>query len=93
MVFKCVLCEGEEWCYTTSLCSKCRVIKHTITLYGDRFFETVDRVFVRNPQGQLKKEQDALKEEEKCIKDKVIGDESHIVPTDKMKLRSETTKI
>ena len=93
MPFRCLLCENDvEWCVTHSLCSKCRVIKHTITLYGDRFFETIDRVFVRNQQGQIKKEQDILKEEvkETCEKIKDDSDESYEKPKTRNKTQSKS---
>jgi len=64
MPFNCVLCEkAEEWCVVNHFCVRCRRVKHLINIYGDEFYESMERVLVRNKQQQDNK----IKLEEKKI--------------------------
>lgn len=58
----CSLCE-KETCYISKHCDKCRQIKHLINLYGDRVYDVLNNVLVRNEQAQEKKEQIELNSE------------------------------
>jgi hypothetical protein len=77
MPFNCVLCEkAEEWCVVNSFCLKCRRVKHLINIYGDDFFESMEKVFVRSEKQQDNK----IKLEKKKLNgDKVYGDDSYII--------------
>ncbi len=56
MPFNCVLCEkAEEWCVVNNFCVKCRRVKHLINIYGDEFYDSMERVLVRNRQQQENK--------------------------------------
>ncbi len=66
MVFSCVFCE-EEWCYMTNLCESCRRLKHLKKIYGERFNSCLEKVLVRNEQGQENKETAILKEEKENV--------------------------
>lgn len=53
MVFNCVLCEkSDEYLITASFCIKCRRVKHLINIYGEEFYDTMERVLVRNKTQQ-----------------------------------------
>ena len=54
MVFSCVLCNGahDEYLFTSSLCSKCKKIKHYISIYDDRVYEVLDSVLSRTKDKQ-----------------------------------------
>ena len=44
-MFNCVLCESknsDEWLYTSKFCSKCKKIKHYLSIYSDRVYEILD---------------------------------------------------
>jgi len=69
-MFECKLCERET-CVTTHICEKCRRVKHLINLYGDRVFEVLEAVLVRNEQKQELKIQQEIKKEKEQIEDKI----------------------
>ena len=69
-MFECKLCERET-CVTTHVCEKCRRVKHLINLYGDRVFEVLEAVLVRNEQKQELKIQQEIKKEKEQIEDKI----------------------
>ena len=48
MVFKCVMCE-TEWCYVSSFCENCRIIKNIGNCYGYKEIkEVLEKVCIRN---------------------------------------------
>ena len=51
----CQLCNGEEYCYVSRFCSKCRRIKHLLSIYGDDVYLTLEEVLVRDPEQQKNK--------------------------------------
>ena len=53
-MFSCALCENET-VIVTSLCPKCRRIKHLINLYGDKVFDVLENVLVCSDSEKLKK--------------------------------------
>lgn len=60
----CVLCEKnsvEFW--FGNLCSKCRRIKHHISINGDRVYEILDNVLSRTEEKQILKEAEEIKKE------------------------------
>lgn len=61
-MFSCVLCE-KETVYISSLCEKCRRIKHLLNLYDDRVYEVLESVLVRNEDGQKNKINTELKKD------------------------------
>ena len=63
-MFTCTLCNKEP-CYIVNHCDKCKKIKHLLSLYGDRVYDVLDNVLVRNQQAQEKKEQVELNCEKK----------------------------
>lgn len=65
-MFSCTLC-NKETCYISNHCDKCRQIKHLINLYGDRVYDVLNNVLVRNEQAQEKKEQIELNSEKKKL--------------------------
>jgi hypothetical protein len=69
-MFECKLCE-KETCMTTHVCEKCRRIKHLINLYGDRVFEVLEAVLVRNEDKQELKIQQEIKKEKEQIDNKI----------------------
>ena len=56
---------------TTHVCEKCRRIKHLINLYGDRVFEVLEAVLVRNEDKQELKIQQEIKKEKEQIDNKI----------------------
>ena len=54
MVFSCVLCNGahDEYLFTSYLCSKCKKVKHYISIYDDRVYEVLDSVLSRTKDKQ-----------------------------------------
>lgn len=63
-MFSCVLCEkNEEYLFVSKFCNKCRKIKHLINLYGDRVYEVLDEVLVKNEKEQEEHIQEELKNE------------------------------
>ena len=63
MPFYCYLCELEYAGFFAHFCTKCRRLKHLISVYGDRVYEVVDEVLVRQPQQQNNKIKIELKKE------------------------------
>ena len=64
----CILCEGinqndDEYIIWSKFCVKCRLIKHLISVYQGRVYQTLETVLVRNPQAQIIKEDQIIKEE------------------------------
>lgn len=70
MVFECKLCE-KETCLTTSICEKCRRIKHLINLYGDRVYEVLEEVLIRTDKQQENKIGLEIKKEKEEIENKI----------------------
>lgn len=63
-MFSCVLCEkNEEYLFVSKFCGKCRKIKHLINLYGDRVYEVLDEVLVKNEKEQEEHIKEELKNE------------------------------
>ena len=54
-MFACTLCNGEEYCYATRFCSKCRRIKYLISIYGDDVYDTLEEVLIRDSKQQKNK--------------------------------------
>lgn len=70
-MFLCVLCE-KETVYTSSLCDKCRVIKHLMTVYTpDRVYDVLDKVLRRTEDKQELKINQEIKEEKEKIENKI----------------------
>jgi hypothetical protein len=65
-MFYCSLCQKEP-CYIATHCEKCKKIKHLLNLYGDRVYDVLDNVLVRNNQAIEKKEQVELTSEKKKL--------------------------
>ena len=73
MPFNCVLCEkADEWCVLNNFCLKCRRVKHLINIYGEEFYESMEKVFVRSEKQQENKIKLQKKEKEQG---KVYGDD------------------
>lgn len=63
-MWNCVLCEkSEEYLIISKFCSKCRKIKHLLNLYGDRVYEVLDEVLVKNETEQEEHIKEELKNE------------------------------
>jgi len=60
-IFSCCLCE-KEYVITTSLCEKCRRIKHLLNLYNDKVYETLENCLVRTQEQIARKENVEIKE-------------------------------
>jgi hypothetical protein len=54
-MFACTLCNGEEYCYASRFCSKCRRIKYLISIYGDDVYDTLEEVLIRDTKQQKNK--------------------------------------
>ena len=59
----CVLCEKPSEFWFGSLCSKCRKIKHYISIHDERVYEILDNVLSRAKDKQIIKEAEEIKEE------------------------------
>ena len=85
-MFDCKLCEkSEEYLFTSSLCSKCRKVKHYLSLYGDRVYEVLDSVLSRDIEKQNNKIRAEIHEE--------INKKEDQLALDPVKTRSKTEKI
>ena len=64
-MFSCILCNGnhEEYLLTSSLCSKCKKIKHYISIYNDRVYEVLDSVLSRCEEKQDNKIKSEIQKE------------------------------
>ena len=65
-IFSCCLCE-KEYVITSSLCEKCRKIKHLLNLYGDKVYATLENCLIRTNEQIARKENIEIKEEKKQI--------------------------
>lgn len=72
-MFVCSLCERET-CYIAQHCPKCRQIKHLLNLYGDRVYEVLNCVLVRNEKAIAKKTELELKTEKTKLESKINGE-------------------
>ena len=64
-MFSCILCNGkhEEYLLTSHLCSKCKKIKHYLSIYEDRVYEVLDSVLSRTEDKQNNKIKHEIKKE------------------------------
>ena len=69
-MFVCTLCE-KETCYVAKHCDKCRQIKHLLNLYGDRVYDVLNCVLVRNENAIAKKTEVQLKNEKTKLEKKI----------------------
>lgn len=69
-MFVCTLCE-KETCYISKHCDKCRQIKHLINLYGDRVYDVLNCVLVRNETAISKKTEKELKNEKTKLENQI----------------------
>jgi hypothetical protein len=67
-MFSCTLCEVET-VYITSLCQKCRRIKHLLNLYQERVYEVLEEVLVRKEKQQEHKIKNELVKEKKTLEE------------------------
>lgn len=72
-MFVCTLCE-KETCYIAKHCDKCRQIKHLLNLYGDRVYDVLNCVLVRNEKAINKKTEVELKAEKNKLENKISGE-------------------
>ena len=72
-MFVCTLCE-KETCYVAKHCDKCRQIKHLLNLYGDRVYDVLNCVLVRNEKAIAKKTEAELKTEKNKLENKINGE-------------------
>lgn len=72
-MFVCTLCE-KETCYIAKHCDKCRQIKHLLNLYGDRVYDVLNCVLVRNEKAINKKTEAELKTEKNKLENKINGE-------------------
>jgi len=89
-MFSCSLCESknsDEWLYTSKFCSKCKKIKHYLSIYSDRVYEILDEVLSRTEDKQNNKINQEIKKEIENKKynlrnkiSKTETDESYIKP-------------
>ena len=55
-MWDCSLClNSEEYLLTSKLCSKCKRIKHLLSIYGADVYLTLEEVLVRNASQQKNK--------------------------------------
>ena len=84
----CVICEKSVENWFSSLCNKCRKIKHFYSLYNDRIYEILTAVLSRDLDKQKLKEADEIKKEiefkqhnlRSKKRNKSLGDDSYTKP-------------
>ena len=55
-MFDCSLClNSDEYLVTSRFCSKCKRIKHLLSIYGAEVYLTLEEVLVRNADQQKNK--------------------------------------
>ena len=55
-MFDCSLClNSDEYLVTSKFCSKCKRIKHLLSIYGSEVYLTLEEVLVRNADQQKNK--------------------------------------
>ena len=55
-MFDCSLClNSDEYLVTSKFCSKCKRIKHLLSIYGAEVYLTLEEVLVRNAAQQKNK--------------------------------------
>lgn len=63
-MWSCVLCEkSDEYLFISKFCSKCRRIKHHLSLSGDRVYEVLECVLSRDVNKQNNKINAEIKNE------------------------------
>lgn len=75
MVFHCALCEVET-VYVSTLCTKCRRIKHLLSLYHSRVYDVLDKVLITSPAKEKELCKEELKNEIREQVKKVQGSDS-----------------
>ena len=60
--------------YVSKHCDKCRQIKHLISLYGDRVYDVLNSVLVRNELAISKKTGTELKNEKSKLEKQIAGE-------------------
>tara|TARA_R110000803_G_scaffold54362_4_gene111052 strand:+ start:1526 stop:1777 length:252 start_codon:yes stop_codon:yes gene_type:complete len=61
-MWDCSLClNSDEYLLTSRFCSKCKRIKHLLSIYGDDVYLTLEEVLVRNSNQQKNKIETTIK--------------------------------
>ena len=73
-MWDCSLClNSDEYLLTSRFCSKCKRIKHLLSIYGEDVYLTLEEVLVRNSNQQKNKIETTIKPKiERTLRSKEI---------------------